>query len=151
MSNATPAPTPTNMIVVGIDGSEASKDALRWAARQAEMTGADLQAIIAWHLPNTYGSMLPEGIDFEVDARKSLEDAVREVLGSSPSIKVSIVVAEGSAAGAIIEASAHADLVVVGSRGHGAFSGMLLGSVSEHVVSHAACPVVVVRHPHHAS
>jgi nucleotide-binding universal stress UspA family protein len=151
MSTVTPAPSSTGIIVVGIDGSPPSKDALRWAARQAELTGAELVAIIAWHLPNTYGALLPEGIDFANDARTSLEGVVRDVLGPTPSIKVSIIVAEGPAAAALIEASARADLLVVGSRGHGAFSGMLLGSVSEHCVSQAACPVLVVRHPHHAT
>jgi nucleotide-binding universal stress UspA family protein len=151
MSNATPAPSPTGTIVVGVDGSEPSKDALRWAIRQAELTGADVLAIIAWHLPNTYGQMLPEGLDFEHDARTSLGEIIRDVLGPEPSVKVTAEVAEGSAAAALIEASTGADLLVVGSRGHGAFSGMLLGSVSEHCVSHASCPVVVLRHPHHAA
>jgi nucleotide-binding universal stress UspA family protein len=149
MSNATPASTPTGTIVVGVDGSEPSKDALRWAGRQAELTGADLLVIIAWHLPNTYGAILPDGLDFEGDARRSLEEVARDVLGPDPSVKVTLEVVEGGAAAALIEASDKADLLVVGSRGHGAFSGMLLGSVSEHCVSQANCPVVVLRHPHH--
>jgi nucleotide-binding universal stress UspA family protein len=156
MSDATPSPTPPashgpGTIVVGVDGSEPSKDALRWAARQAELTGAELLAITAWHFPTTYWAVVPEGIDFAGEAGKALDKAIAEVLGDSPSVKVRTSVFNGSAAVALIDASADAELVVVGSRGHGAFSGMLIGSVSEHVVTQASCPVLVVRHPHHAS
>jgi nucleotide-binding universal stress UspA family protein len=139
-------------IVVGVDGSKASKDALAWAARQAQLTGARLQVIMTWHVPTAaYGAPipLPTDYDFISDSEHELAQVIHEVLGDHPGVDVSAVVLEGHPATRLIEASAGAELVVVGSRGHGAFTGMLLGSVSEHCVSHASCPVVVVRHSPH--
>jgi nucleotide-binding universal stress UspA family protein len=139
-------------IVVGVDGSKASKDALAWAARQAKLTGASLQVIMTWHVPTAaYGAPipLPTDYDFIADSHSELDKVIHEVLGEHPGLEVSPVVLEGHPATRLIEASEGADLVVVGSRGHGAFTGMLLGSVSEHCVSHASCPVVVVRHSPH--
>ncbi|HTZ07910.1 MAG TPA: universal stress protein, partial [Acidimicrobiales bacterium] len=75
-----------------------------------------------------------------------LRDTVRQVLGENPEVPVRLVVREGHPAPVLIDEAGGADLLVVGSRGHGAFMGMVLGSVSEHCVSHAPCPVVVVRH-----
>jgi nucleotide-binding universal stress UspA family protein len=138
-------------IVVGVDGSEASKDALRWAARQAELTGATLRVLTSWHIPSlAYGSMapLPEGLDLAGSTKQALDDTITEVLGAKPAVALTREVVEGPAALELLEASKGADLLVIGSRGHGAFTGMLLGSVSEHCVSHASCPVLVVRHPH---
>jgi nucleotide-binding universal stress UspA family protein len=136
-------------IVVGVDGSEASRDALTGAARQAALTGASLQVIMTWHVPTAaYGAQIPmpSDYDFIADSERELGTVVSEVLGPQPGIGVSMVVMEGHPANRLIEASVGAELLVVGSRGHGAFSGMLLGSVSEHCVAHASCPVVVVRH-----
>jgi nucleotide-binding universal stress UspA family protein len=136
-------------IVVGVDGSEASRDALTWAARQAALTGASLQVIMTWHVPTAaYGAQIPmpSDYDFIADSERELGTVVSEVLGPQPGIGVSMVVMEGHPANRLIEASVGAEMLVVGSRGHGAFSGMLLGSVSEHCVAHASCPVVVVRH-----
>jgi nucleotide-binding universal stress UspA family protein len=136
-------------IVVGVDGSEASRDALTWAARQAALTGASLQVIMTWHVPTAaYGAQIPmpSDYDFIADSERELGTVVSEVLGPQPGIGVSMVVMEGHPANRLIEASVGAELLVVGSRGHGAFSGMLLGSVSEHCVAPASCPVVVVRH-----
>jgi nucleotide-binding universal stress UspA family protein len=139
-------------IVVGVDGSDESKDALRWAFHQAEVTGASLEAVTTWHIPNAaYGAPVPmaTGYDFAPGSRMMLDKTVREVLGEHPTVKVSTVVEEGHAALMLLEAAIGADLLVLGSRGHGAFAGMLLGSVSEHCVAHAPCPVVVVRHTSH--
>lgn len=139
-------------IVVGVDGSEASKDALRWAARQAELTGAALEAVMTWHFPAlAYGTPvpMPSGYDLAPQAAQVLGDTVQEVLGDKPALKVHAVVVEGSPALELLDAATDADLLVVGSRGHGAFTGMLLGSVSAHCVAHAPCPVVVVRHSSH--
>jgi nucleotide-binding universal stress UspA family protein len=151
MSNEAPK---GGRIVVGVDGSEASRNALAWAARQAELTGASLQAIMTWHVPTAaYGAPVPvpSDYDFIADSERELAKVAHEVLGEHPAIHVSLVVVEGHPATRLIEASVGAELLVVGSRGHGAFAGMLLGSVSEHAVSHASCPVVVVRHgPHPA-
>ncbi len=136
------------VIVVGVDGSDASRDALTWAAGQARLTGATLEAVTSWHIPAAaYGAMLmPVGTDFAADATKALAAAATAVLGEDPDIDLKQVVVQGPPALALLEAAEGAELLVVGSRGHGAFTGMLLGSVSEHLVAHAPCPVVVVRH-----
>ncbi len=136
-------------IVVGVDGSEASRDALAWAGHQAELTGAALEVMMTWHVPiAAFGAQIPmpSDYDFIADSQRELAAVVHQVLGEQPAIGVSMVVVEGHPAVKLIESSVGAELLVVGSRGHGAFSGMLLGSVSEHCVAHASCPVVVVRH-----
>lgn len=143
---------PDGRIVVGVDGSEESKDALAWAARQAELTGATLQAVMTWNIPTAaytaFGPVLTD-YDFGAQADRTLHDTLREVLGEHPGLQVSTEVVESHPAPKLLEAAEGADLLVVGSRGHGKFSGMLLGSVSEHCVSHSPCPVVVVRHSPH--
>lgn len=139
----------TSFIVVGVDGSASSRDALRWAARQARLTGADLHAVCAWNLPSGYGYAIDySDVDLEAEARKGLDATLAQVLGDVPDAPLAAHVEQGHAASVLVEASRGADLLVVGSRGHGAFSGMLLGSVSQHCAQHAACPVVIVRHQH---
>ena len=134
-------------IVVGVDTSDSSREALRWAARQAELTGAHLRVVMAWEIPSmAFWAPLPEGLDLGKDASEALEETVRAVLGPDPKVKLTTVVLEGHPAPMLLEQARDADLLVVGSRGHGEFTGMLLGSVSEHCVAHASCPVVVVRH-----
>lgn len=142
MSSQTSPP----LIVVGVDGSEASRTALRWAARQARLTGADLHPVQAWRLPATYGMPADYAdADFEKQARENLRRTVEETLGEHPEAHVAPQVVEGHPAAVLTEAARNADLLVVGSHGHGAFAGMLLGSVSHHCVHHASCPVLVVR------
>lgn len=138
----------SNFIVVGVDGSEPSKQALQWAARQAQLTGASLQAVLSWSVPvMAYGGpvVIPYEADFSQEAGGVLDRAISTTLGDDPKVKVSASVVEGRAAEVLVEAARGAALLVVGSRGHGAFTGMLLGSVSEYCVAHAPCPVVVVR------
>jgi nucleotide-binding universal stress UspA family protein len=136
------------IIVVGVDGSEASKDALAWAAEQARVTSAELLAITAWRPPTTYGYPVDySDVDFEIEARKKLEQIVGEVLGAEPSVPLVMRVAEGHPAQILVDAAEGAGLLVVGSRGLGAFAGILLGSTSQHCVQHAQTPVVVIRHP----
>jgi nucleotide-binding universal stress UspA family protein len=136
-------------IVVGVDGSAASKDALRWAHRQAALTASELTAVAVWsYATMSYPSMsayLPTvgDLDLEGDARLMLEHTVKRVLGDVP---VRMAVLEGHPADVLLRLSEGADLVVVGCRGHGGFVGALLGSVSQHLVSGARCPVVVIRH-----
>ena len=134
-------------IVVGVDGSDCSKDALRWAARQAELTGATVDAIMAWRFPAFYGwaPADSEDLDFRRFAVQALADAVDEVFGGDHPDWLRTRVAEGHAAQVLVEASAGAELLVVGSRGHGGFTGLLLGSVSTYCVHHARCPVTVIR------
>lgn len=135
-------------IVVGVDGSTSSLDALRWAATQAELTGASLDVVMTWEFPTAYGwaAPYPDNFDPAGDTRRLLDETVRAVLGERPVVEVHPQVIEGHPAPSLIEAARGTQLLVVGSRGHGAFTGMVLGSVSEHCVSHSSCPVVVVRH-----
>ncbi|MFJ5837662.1 universal stress protein [Streptomyces shenzhenensis] len=133
------------LIVVGVDGSAASKEALRWAAREAGLTGAGLRVVTAWRLPVTYG-YAPDysGIGYQDRARETLDGVVGEVLGPAPRLTVDARVVEGHPAPVLLAAAREADLLVVGSHGHGAFAGMLLGSTAQHCTQHAPCPVVVV-------
>lgn len=137
-----------SVIVVGIDGSDSSLKALHWAVAQAKVTGARLEAVMAWEWPTSWGRTpaWPPGQDPVEGTQKLLAEAVESVLGPHSALDVQEVVVEGHAAAVLIAVSEHADLLVVGSRGHGTFAGMLLGSVSQHCVTHAVCPVVVVRH-----
>jgi nucleotide-binding universal stress UspA family protein len=134
-------------IVVGVDGSTQSRNALRWAAKEAQCTGDSLTAVMSWH--NPYPEMWIPRLGPTADpmelARRSLDQLVGEVLGKDPVVAVEKVVLEGPPAKVLIEAAHGADLLVVGSRGLGAFTGLVLGSVSLHCVAHAPCPVVVVR------
>jgi nucleotide-binding universal stress UspA family protein len=135
-------------IVVGIDGSDSSKSALTWAAQQSKLTGQPLQVIITWEMPTTYGwaAPLPEGFDLEGDAREAASAEVAEVLGAeAATLDLTVDVIEGHPATVLLHESEDAALLVVGSRGHGAFAGMLLGSVGQHLAGHAACPVVIMR------
>jgi nucleotide-binding universal stress UspA family protein len=144
-----PAPgSATPSVLVGVDGSPASKDALSWAADYARLTGTPLKAVSAWHWPvSLVGALpMPEGFDPMGDAHTALEAILAEVLGADPGFPVTTQVVGGPASAVLIEESRNASLLVVGSRGHGGFSGLLLGSVSEHCARYAACPVVVVRH-----
>lgn len=133
-------------IVVGIDGSEQSKAALRWALGQARLTGASVDAVTAWRYPVSYGlAVLPGELDMEGDSVKALADAVGEAGGGTPGAEVRQLVGEGPAAEVLLNASKDADLLVVGSRGLGEFRSAFLGSVSLACVIHAKCPVLVFR------
>ena len=136
-------------IVVGVDGSVPSKAALAWAVKQARLTGATVEAVIAWELPATYGYPVPVPVPSDIDydglAAEVLAGAIAEVSSPGEPVKIRSTVAEGNAAGVLLDASAGAELLVVGSRGHGGFVEALLGSVGQHCVHHATCPVVVIR------
>jgi nucleotide-binding universal stress UspA family protein len=143
-------------IVAGIDGSESSASALRWAIRQAALTGAAVDAVIAWHYPDlassgiAVGAVEPTYEIFRENAEKIVADAISSTVDPASDVQVSARVAQGHAAQVLLDASAGASLLVVGSRGHGGFAEALLGSVSQHCVQHALCPVVVVRGPYPA-
>ncbi|HEY5251626.1 MAG TPA: universal stress protein [Acidimicrobiales bacterium] len=134
-------------IVVGVDGSESSRQAMRWAAHQAELTGARLEVVITWELPTSFGWVPPYPSDFNPaeDAQTAADEEVSTALGAHPDVKVQTTVIEGHPAPTLVEASKGAALLVLGSRGHGEFAGMLIGSVSQHCVSTAHCPVLVWR------
>ena len=137
----------SSRIVVGVDGSEPSKAALRWALRQADLTGATVEAVIAWEYPINAGSA-PVIVDDAATgkfAATALQETVDDVTRPGPPAEVRTTVAQGNSARVLLNAAADADLLVIGSRGHGGFAGLLLGSVSQHCVSHANCPVVVIR------
>jgi len=137
----------THRIVVGVDGSDSSLQALQWAAQQAVLTGATLEAVITWEWPATFGWAVPLPPDYDPgkDARKLLDQSLEPVRSAHPDLKVLTTVAEGHPSPKLLAASKGAELLVVGSRGHGEFAGMLIGSVSEHCAAHADCPVLVFR------
>jgi nucleotide-binding universal stress UspA family protein len=138
------------LIVVGVDGSDSSVDALRWAAAQAKLTNSALEVMATWAYPASYGwaPAWPEDWDPQKETERALTDVVEGAIGSSPGIQVRQLVVEGHAAQVLVKASRDADLLVVGSRGHGAFTGMLLGSVSEYLATHCLCPVVIMHRKH---
>ncbi len=137
-------------IVVGVDGSESSKAALAWAVRQAALTGAKVDAVHAWRNPASYSygygyAMVLPVPDLQKFAREALDEAIAAVADLAPGVDIRPVVVEDNPAQALLDAAKGADLLVVGSRGHGGFTEALLGSVGQHCVHHAECPVVVLR------
>jgi nucleotide-binding universal stress UspA family protein len=145
----TPAPH-HQRIVVGVDGSPISKVALRWAVGQARLTGATVDAVIAWQYPeamhgNAWAAMLVEEPGFGVLAEKELTEAISEVAGQDPDVTINPVVVEGWPAEVLLNAAEGADLLVVGSRGRGGFTSALLGSVSQNCAHHATCPLLIIR------
>ncbi len=138
-------------IVVGVDGSPPSRAALRWAVRQAVLTDGRVDAIMAWQAPVVpYGyAWVPISVDeadhLEQDTRKALDAAISEEVGPADRHRVTARVINGHPAEVLLEACAGADLLVVGSRGHGAFAEALLGSVGQYCVHHAHCPVLIIR------
>jgi nucleotide-binding universal stress UspA family protein len=137
-------------VVVGVDGSAESAAAMAWAGRYAKAMGATVRAVMAWHFPGAVGGapigVAPAAVSGEVEQSKlaELDEAIAAGLGDTD-ITIERKVVYGHAAQVLIDESKDADLLVVGSRGHGGFTGMLLGSVSTHCVTHAACPVTVIR------
>jgi nucleotide-binding universal stress UspA family protein len=136
-----------HQIVVGVDGSDSSKAALAWAIRQGRLTGAAVEAVTAWIFPTSYGHPFPvaPSMDFDERAREVLTLAIADVSSPDEQVTIRPRAVEGNAAQVLLDASAGADLLVVGSRGHGGFVESLLGSVGQHCVHHATCPVVVIR------
>jgi nucleotide-binding universal stress UspA family protein len=138
-------------IVVGVDGSPSSRAALRWAVTQARLTGSTVDAVIAWQIPAVFANSgwapiyVEEQGDFEKEARKTIETVISEEVEPADSRRVSSLVRAGHPAEVLLAAAADADLLVVGRRGHGSFAEALLGSVSQHCVHHAPCPVLIVR------
>jgi nucleotide-binding universal stress UspA family protein len=145
----------TGLIVVGVDNSEGAKAALRFAIAEARFRQARLRVIHAWQFDYSIGlsgmqGFLPPGADLG-ELRQAAESALGavldEVMPDPDALVVERRVVEGAAAQVLVEESRAADLLVVGSRGLGGFTGLLLGSVSQQCSHHAACPVVIVRAP----
>lgn len=138
-------------IVVGVDGSPSSKAALAWALDEARLRQVPVEAVYAWEFPafalTHFGGeavpvFAPDDIEKRADA--VLFNTVKEVMGGNGDVDVTATLVKGHPAEALLDIAQGADLLVVGSRGRGGFTGMLLGSVSSHVVHHARCPVVVI-------
>lgn len=133
-------------IVVGVDGSAPSKAALAWAVGQAKLTGAVVEVVTAWEFPATYGyPMTSSEVSWDDLAWQVAREAIAEVSGDTQPVQIICQVLEGNAARVLVKESAGADLLVVGSRGHGGFVEALLGSTGQHCVHYATCPVVVIR------
>jgi nucleotide-binding universal stress UspA family protein len=137
------------VIVVGVDGSEESRAALHWAVEEARLRDARIRVVHAWW---AYPA-LAAGTPITADAWAALEESadsfvagfVTETLGEPDDLEIEASAIHGSAAEVLVEAAEGADLLVVGSRGHGGFAGLLLGSVSQQCAHHAVCPLVIVR------
>jgi nucleotide-binding universal stress UspA family protein len=146
-----PRESDSPLIVVGVDGSEPADRALHWAAGEAKARNARLKIVSAWYVPalvyaSGYGPPMvaPSAEESSLHAAQEMAQGAATEL-ESMGLAAEAVTVHGSAAEALIEASAEADLLVVGSRGHGGFAGLLLGSVSSQCAHHANCPVVIVR------
>lgn len=138
-------------IVVGMDGSTYSTTALRWAMTQARLTGATIDLVGAWQNPMVseysfgWSPVLDEGYDMSAITEKVLAETIAEVTGPQGTpVEIRPRAVEGHPAQVLLDAAVGAQLLVLGSRGHGTFAGILLGSVSQHCVQHAPCPVVVI-------
>ena len=136
-----------NEIVVGVDGSESSCAALEWAIAEAKLRGSSVTAVTAWQTPEAVymGAMIPDSLTpgLEEAAEQTQATVLERVDAAGVSIATRVV--EGDAAQALVDASVGAEMLVVGSRGFGAFRELLLGSVSQRCAHHAQCPVVIVR------
>ncbi len=137
-------------IVVGVDGSPSSRAALRWAVRQAVLTGGTVDAVMAWHVPMGFQGYawtpvyVEEAGDVEEDARKTLDAVISEEVEPADRHRVTGQIVNGHPAEVLLDVSAGADLLVIGNRGHGAVADAFLGSVGRHCVHHAHCPVVIM-------
>jgi nucleotide-binding universal stress UspA family protein len=134
-------------IAVGVDGSPCGNNALLWAADEALRCGAELLLVHGWTYPyqGPRSGATDARDDMKLDAMRMLESCSRRVKDTAPTLRVHSIISEHSPAKAIIDAGKEADLLVVGSRGHGGFGALLLGSVSRTVLQHSSVPVVVVR------
>jgi nucleotide-binding universal stress UspA family protein len=140
-------------IVVGVDGSDGSVNALRWALGEARLRTARVRVVLAWSYPqvSTYHEAKHVlDVPFAEDAAAFLDQAVAETAAAAEGLEIEKKVVEGQAAPALVEAARDASLLVVGSRGVGGFSGLLLGSVSQQCAHHATCTLVIVREETHA-
>jgi len=134
-------------VVAGIDGSPASIQALRWALTYATFTGCATEVIMAWDWPASRASPSPvlSGGEPEMSAEQLLDHLIEQMRTEFPYQRIEGQVVQGHTAPLLVEASKGADLLVIGSRGHSEFVGMLIGSVSEYCATNAHCPVLVHR------
>ncbi len=145
MARVTNHETSRPVIVVGVDGSSQSLEALHWASQYASLCGGELRAVIVWEHLAGFGYFAENGERLEREARHTLERSIQKAFGRSHAIPVEMRVVRGNPTPVLIAESADAQLLVVGHRGYGGFAGLLLGSVGENCVRHATCSVVVAR------
>jgi nucleotide-binding universal stress UspA family protein len=141
------------VIVVGVDHSEGAKAALRFALEEATLRQATLRVVHAWQyayigatgFEGSYPALGGDIKELRDLAERDLDATLQEAIPETGAIEIERRVVEDRPAAALVDESRGADMVVVGSRGHGGFAGLLLGSVSQQVAHHAACPVVIVH------
>jgi nucleotide-binding universal stress UspA family protein len=146
MTERTEAAARRPVVVVGVDGSDQSRTALKWGDAIARATGARLDAVMVWNYDTGYGSgYVPVDLNPGAEADKVLTSTVDAEFGPDRPETMRLAVRQGQPAKVLIDESKDALLLVVGSRGHGGFMGLLLGSVSSSVAEHATCPVLVLH------
>ena len=141
------------VIVVGVDQSEGARAALRFALEEAKLRRATLRVVHAWQygyigatgVEGAYPALGGDIKELRAGAETALAETLRESIPEADTVEIERRVVEGRPAAVLVAESRDADLLVVGSRGHGGFTGLLLGSVSQQCAHHAACPVVIVR------
>jgi nucleotide-binding universal stress UspA family protein len=140
------------VIVVGVDGSSGSQNALDFALAEGALRGAEVRAVCTWDYPVTYNAafVIPfEGLEDGAGAILAEAVALATKKRSETTPSVTSVVRYGHASEVLVDEARNATMLVVGSRGHGGFVGMLIGSISQGCVTHAPCPVVVVPESAH--
>jgi nucleotide-binding universal stress UspA family protein len=150
MENAPSVPTDTTpLVVVGIDGSSCSYEALTFAIDEARLRKAALRIVTAWNIPPlTYSGGFAAGVDpaiFEAGAKTTSGQAIERARALAPDLEIDAITPNASGASGLLAAARGASLLVVGSRGHGGFSSLLLGSVSQQLAMHAPCPVTIIH------
>jgi nucleotide-binding universal stress UspA family protein len=138
-------PTAERRIVVGVDGSQPSRHALQWAQFMARVLNAAIDAVAVWDISAVMSEGWVDDWNPEKETAANLHSTLEEVLSAQPTVPVREVVRRGSAARELVQASQGAQLLIVGSRGHGGFTGLLLGSVSSACAEHAHCPVLIIH------
>lgn len=135
-------------IVVGVDGSPGSIDALEWAVAEGVLRGAMVEVVHSFHVPYAGGTavvpLVLDPAEFQVSAEALLDKAIAQVDATALGGRMRRAAIEGPAALVLVEAARDAAMLVVGARGHGGLAGMLMGSISRQVSEHASVPVVIV-------
>ena len=145
-----------NEIVVGVDGSEESRAALAWAVEEGRLRQAPVLAVHAWEMPMMPAptGLVPPSVEVVGDLTELREDAadlvetmVRETAADAADVEVRPLAVEDKPVNALLDAAGQNDaqMIVVGSRGHGGFVALLIGSTSDQIARHATCPVVIHR------
>jgi nucleotide-binding universal stress UspA family protein len=141
------------MIIVGVDHSPGAKETLRFALEEARLRDTSLRVVHAWQFGYVGATGIEGGLpavggelaEFRNAAAEALDATLRETISEASGVKIQRRVVEGAPAAVLVNESRGAELLVVGSRGHGGFARLLLGSVSQQCAQHAECPVVIVR------